>query len=178
MGNHVIIYEKDRATTSLMISKETIAKELNYRNLERQEEEKKNEKRREEELKERRERSFKRGLKQLTISDGMKSSVHCLPTFSDPKAFRLVKLVWMLITMSSWSYWMYQTYGLYQSYATYGVISSYSTAYDTKTIFPGSFFFFFLLTYCCDNFLILLLVSRVNMQSKSVRWRSIQRLYG
>lgn len=137
MGNNVTIYGKDHRTATLLINNESTLKELEYRNLEREQEEKRNEKRREDELKEKREKSFKRGLKKLTISDGMKSSVHCFPTFSDPKAFLLVKIVWMLIAMSSWSYWLYQTYGQYQNYASYGVISSYSMGYDTKTIFPA-----------------------------------------
>lgn len=83
-------------------------------------------------------KTFKRELKNLTRNVGIKSSVHCFPSVSSLKTFTIVKVIWFLITATSWSYWMYQTYGLYQKFNKRNVVTSYKQEIDSVMEFPGN----------------------------------------
>ena len=115
----------------------TLKYELEYKNEERSIWERKEEEKRKKQMEEKRERSMKRAIIRITINQAQKSSVHCFPSFADFNTSLAVKIVWFLITIVSWSYWLYQTYGLYQYYLTYDTISSYSRAIDSQMDFPG-----------------------------------------
>lgn len=77
-------------------------------------------------------------LKNLTRNAGMKSSIHCLPNISDRKTFSTVKVVWFLITATSWILWLIQTYGLNQLYNEHNVITNYKQGVDSDMEFPGN----------------------------------------
>lgn len=81
----------------------------------------------------------KDGVRQLTVKAFQKTSVHCFPNISSSDAFNLVRLVWILLSVSSWALFSYQTYGMLTTYGQYGVTSSYSVHIDKQLIFPGKF---------------------------------------
>ena len=82
-------------------------------------------------------------LKNLTRNAGMKSSIHCLPNISDRKTFSTVKVVWFLITATSWIFWLIQTYGLNQLYNEHNVITNYKQGVDSEMEFPGKYMIIF-----------------------------------
>ena len=118
---------------------QTLKYELEYKNMERSIWERKEDERRRKLLEEKRERSIKRAFTRVSIKTAQKSSVHCFPSFADFNTSLAVKIAWFLITIVSWSYWLYQTYGLYKYYLTYDTVSSYSRAIDTRMDFPGKY---------------------------------------
>jgi hypothetical protein len=106
---------------------------LEYKNELRLEEEKRNEERKRQD---RLERSMRISLKDMTIRIGIKSSFPCFPSIFEPKRFHFTRIVWILLTILSIAYWIYQTYTIYQLYISYQVVSSYSQKIETKPTFP------------------------------------------
>jgi hypothetical protein len=83
------------------------------------------------------ENELKKELKGLLKECGFRSSAHGLPSLTVSKVNIFLKIIWILVVLTSWSYFLYLVYSIVTSYKSYAVISSLSVGYEAPTTFPG-----------------------------------------
>ena len=71
---------------------------------------------------------------------GGRSTVHGIPSLSNPGVHFVVKIIWICCMIAGWSYLIVQVCKLFSAYNEYNVESTISTGFEIPTKFPGKSF--------------------------------------